>query len=84
MSRSSADLAAERRPAQSLPWLQRLKNYQAINIVVVYGLLLAGCLGWSLIAPEDFSFAAVGNLSVLARQIPITAIAAIGVGLLMI
>jgi simple sugar transport system permease protein len=73
-----------RRPAQSPSWLQRLKNYQAINIVVVYGLLLAGCLGWSLIAPEDFSFATVGNLSVLARQIPIVAIAAIGVGLLMI
>ncbi len=84
MSQSSADLAAIRRPAQSPPWLQRLKNYQAINIVIVYGLLLAVCVGWSLAAPEDFSFATVGNLSVLARQIPITAIAAIGVGLLMI
>ena len=84
MSRSSADLAVERRPAQSPPWLQRLKNYQAINVVVVYTVLLGTCLAWSLIAPENFSFATVGNLSVLARQIPITAIAAVGVGLLMI
>ena len=84
MAQSSADLAVLRRQAQSPPWLQRLKNYQAINIVVVYGLLLVVCVAWSLIAPEDFSFATVGNLSVLARQIPITAIAAIGVGLLMI
>ena len=84
MSRSSADLAAGLRPVQNLPWLQRLKNYQAINIVVVYALLLVGCVAWSLIAPDNFSFATVGNLSVLARQIPITAIAAVGVGLLMI
>ena len=73
-----------RRPAESPAWLRRIKNYQAINIVIVYGLLLIVLFGWSLIAPEDFSFATTGNLSVLARQIPITAIAAVGVGLLMI
>ncbi len=84
MTESSADLAAARRPAQSPAWLQRLKNYQAISIVVVYGLLLTVSIVWSLAAPQDFSFATVGNLSVLARQIPVTAIAAIGVGLLMI
>ncbi len=84
MAQSSADLAAMRRPTQGPAWLQRLKNYQAINIVIVYALILVVFFGWSFLAPQDFAFATVGNLSVLARQIPITAIAAIGVGLLMI
>ncbi len=85
MVQSSADLAATRQPPQSPPWLQRLKNYQSISIVVVYGLFLAVCVGWSLaIAPEDFRFATVGNLAILSQQIPITAIAAVGIGLLMV
>ncbi len=82
MAESRVDLAAMRRPAERPAWLRRLKNYQAINIVIVYAALLIVLFGWSLIG--DFSFATTGNLSVLARQIPITAIAAVGVGLLMI
>lgn len=77
-------MAAARRPVQSRPWLQRLKDYQAINIVVVYGSLVLVSVVWSLVAPEGFRFVSVANFSVLAQQIPITAIAAIGVGLLMI
>ena len=73
-----------RQPAGSPAWLRRIKNYQAINIVIVYALLLIVLFGWSFITPEDFGFGTTANLSVLARQIPITAIAAIGVGLLMV
>lgn len=72
-----------RRPT-GLPWLRRLRNYQSLNIVVVYGLLLTVSVVWSLAAPEDFRFLTVANFSILAQQIPITATAAIGVGLLMI
>jgi simple sugar transport system permease protein len=41
-------------------------------------------IGWSLIYPEDLRFATEGNFAILSQQIPITAIAAIGVGMLMI
>lgn len=39
---------------------------------------------WTVLTGGDFKFFTVGNLSVLSQQIPITAIAAIGVGILMI
>src|ERR1044072_999308 len=81
--KTSAELAAARRPVGSHPPGERLRRYQAITIVFVFGALLIVCIGWSLVQP-DFRFASVGNLSVLAQQIPVTAIAAIGVGLLMI
>ncbi len=84
MSQISADLAAARRVPQGAPWLWRLKRYQAISVVVVYGLLLAVCLAWSFAAPSAFAFATTGNLAVLSQQIPVTAIAAIGVGILMV
>lgn len=83
-TQTSAELAHLRRPAAGNPTWRRLKNYQAINIVVVYGLVLIICAGWSLLFPEELRFASEGNLSILAQQIPVTAIAAIGVGLLMI
>lgn len=81
---TSAELAARRRPAAmgSLWW--RLRRYQAANIVIIYTVLLIVCVGWSLLRPDEFRFATEANLSVLAQQIPVTAIVAIGVGLLMI
>jgi simple sugar transport system permease protein len=81
---SNAELAALRRPAGSGTLWRRLKNYQAINIVVVVAIFLFVCVGWSLVAPEQLRFASEGNLAVLSQQIPVTAIASIGVGLLMI
>jgi simple sugar transport system permease protein len=81
---TSTDLAATRLPRARSHTLRWLRNYQAANIVIVYGALLIVCLGWSLLHPEQLRFAAEGNLAILAQQIPVTAIAAIGVGLLMI
>ena len=81
--KTSAELVAARRPAAGHPTWERLRRYQAINIVIVFGVLLIVCVGWSFVHP-DFRFASVGNLSVLAQQIPVTAVAAVGVGLLMI
>ncbi|HET7714924.1 MAG TPA: hypothetical protein VFK86_04795, partial [Bauldia sp.] len=81
---TSADLAAMRRPAAAHPVWRRLKTYQAINIVIVFVLLLIVVIGWSLLYPEDIRFATEGNFAILSQQIPITAIAAIGVGMLMI
>ena len=73
-----------RKPAVGNPFLHRLKRYQAINIVVVYGLLVGVCVVWSLLFPEELRFAAEGNLAILSQQLPVTGIVAIGVGLLMI
>lgn len=81
---TSADLAALRRPSAGNPVWRRLKGYQAINIAIVFVLLLAVAIGWSLIDPETLRFATEGNFAILSQQIPITAIAAIGVGMLMI
>ncbi|MFO1070786.1 MAG: ABC transporter permease [Geminicoccaceae bacterium] len=81
---TSAEMAARRRPAGAdSPW-RRLGRYQAINIVVIYAVVLVVAVGWSLVRPDQLSFATAGNLAVLAQQIPVTAIVAIGVGLLMI
>jgi simple sugar transport system permease protein len=81
---TSADLAALRRPAAGNPVWQRLKTYQAINIVIVFVVLLVVVIVWSLLYPDDIRFATEGNFAILSQQIPITAIAAIGVGMLMI
>lgn len=81
---TSADLAAMRRPYAGNPIWRRLKSYQAINIVIVFILLLVVAIGWSLLYPEDLRFATEGNFAILSQQIPITAIAAIGVGMLMV
>lgn len=84
MTDIGADLAAARRPVHRRPWLQRLRKYQAISVVVVFVVLIAACFIGSLASPDSFAFATMGNLAVLSQQIPVTAIAAIGVGLLMI
>ncbi|MCB1499860.1 MAG: ABC transporter permease [Bauldia sp.] len=81
---SSADLAAMRRPAAGNALVARLRNYQATNIVVVFLVLMAAAIGWSILYPEQLRFATAGNLAILSQQIPVTAIVAIGVGLLMI
>ncbi|MEZ5668481.1 MAG: ABC transporter permease [Alphaproteobacteria bacterium] len=73
-----------RRRDQGPPWLVGLKRYQGISVVLVYGVFLAVCFVWSVSTP-NFAFATTNNLTVLlALKIPTTAIAAIGVGLLMI
>lgn len=64
--------------------LRRLKRYPAINIVVVYALFLLGLALFTIAKGGDFAFYSELNLSVLSQQIPITAIVAIGVGILMI
>ncbi len=78
----SSDLRYKRRLDDSL--LTRIRNYQAINVVVVAVLFLTALAFWSIATGGEFAFYNVLNLSVLAQQIPITAIVAIGVGLLMI
>ncbi len=81
---TNAELAALRRPAAGNATWRALRNYQAINIVVLVTLFLGFCTIYSLLYPEQLRFASLGNLSVLSQQVPVTAIAAIGVGLLMI
>lgn len=81
---TSADLAAMRRPPAGNPLIARARHYQAINIVVLFVALLVVVVGWSLIAPEQLRFATFGNIAILMQQVPVTAIAAIGVGILMV
>lgn len=81
-SRDKADARYRRGRDTSL--LRRLRRYQAINIVGVYLLLLLGLALWTVAKGGNFAFFTQLNLSVLAQQIPITAIVALGVGLLMV
>lgn len=81
---SSNSVQGRYRHEQDEKILQRLKRYPAINIVVVYGLILLGLAVWTIASRGEFAFFTSLNLSVLAQQIPITAIVAVGVGLLMI
>ena len=81
---TNAELAALRRPAAGNPTWRAVRNYQAINIVLLVTLFLGFCTGYSLLYPDQLRFASLGNLSVLSQQVPVTAIVAIGVGLLMI
>lgn len=83
-TRTGADLAAVRQPAIGNPTLQRLKRYQAANIVVVYGLLVIIGISWSLLFPDQLRFAVPDNLAILSQQVPVTAIVALGVGMLMV
>ena len=80
---TNADRAGRRYRDRSGPWA-RFKAYQAFSIVAVSIAFLLALVLWTLISGGEFKFFSYGNLSVLAQQIPITAIAAIGVGLLMI
>lgn len=81
---SNAELAAMRRPKAGNSFVARARAYQATNILVIFLALVAVVVAWSLIEPDQLRFATEGNLAILSQQIPITAIAAIGVGMLMI
>jgi simple sugar transport system permease protein len=63
---------------------RRLHRGTATNVTLLFALLLAVMALASLLLPVQINFYTAGNLSVLAQQLPIIAITAIGVGILMI
>lgn len=83
MVETNAERAGRRYRDQSGLWA-RFKGLQAVSIVVVSLGFLAALVLWTLLTGGEFKFFTYGNLSVLSQQIPITAIAALGVGILMI
>ena len=84
-TQTSADLAAMRRPAAGNPiWRRREELPGDQHRRRLSSLLLVVASAGACIAPEQLRFATEGNLAILSQQIPITAIAAIGVGILMI
>jgi simple sugar transport system permease protein len=64
--------------------LDRLRSHPAGSVTLVFPIVLALCIGVSLLWPEHFRFATVQNLTILQRAIPTVGITALGVGLLMI
>ena len=80
---TNADRAGRRYRDQSGLWA-RFKAFQAVSIVAVSIGFMGILVLWTVLTGGDFKFFTAGNLSVLSQQIPITAIAAIGVGILMI
>jgi len=63
---------------------QKFMRNASANIAILSILILAGTIGATIAYPDTFNFYTTGNLSVLAQQIPVIAIMAIGAGLLMI
>lgn len=84
VSATSVTDSARYKRGRNETFLTRLRNYQAINVVAVCILFVIGLALWTLATGGEFAFFSTLNLSVLAQQIPITAIVAVGVGLLMI
>ena len=86
MSTATTPEAADTRYRRSMDesLLRRLRHYPAINVVVVCLLFLFALAVSAVATGGEFAFFHPLNLSVLAQQVPITAIVALGVGLLMI
>jgi simple sugar transport system permease protein len=56
----------------------------AVNITILSALILVVTIIATMVYPDSFNFYTSGNLEVLTQQVPVMAIAAIGVGFLMI
>ena len=54
------------------------------GIVIVFSLVLLGCIVFGLIFPSDFRFLTAGNTATLFRSVPLLGIMSLGVGMLMI
>ena len=54
------------------------------GIVVVFSLVLSGCIVVGLIFPTDFRFLAADNITTLLRSVPLLGIMSLGVGMLMV
>ncbi len=65
-------------------WQSEFMKGSAANILILTALILFATIFGSLYAPSEFPFYTTGNLSVLAQQIPVIAIIALGAGILMI
>lgn len=63
---------------------QKFMRNASANIAILSALILVGTVVASVLYPSTFNFYTAGNLSVLAQQIPVIAILALGAGLLMI
>jgi simple sugar transport system permease protein len=82
-SRQLADGAASTR-YKKMTWQRLLMRSSATNIGILWLLVALACALAYVIYPNDFNFFTSGNLAVLAQQIPIMGIVAVGVGFLMI
>ncbi len=69
---------------QQSSWFNRVRMHPAGPVVMLFLMLLAGCVIASLVFPEDFRFLSQRNATLLMRAIPLFGIIALGVGLLMI
>jgi simple sugar transport system permease protein len=79
----AATSASAGRYTQMTFWT-RLRRHPTTNVAVLYTLLFGTCLIVSLLFPASLHFLEAGNLNVLAQQVPVIAILAVGAGMLMI
>lgn len=63
---------------------QKFMRNASANIAILSALIVAGTVAATILNPTTFNFYTAGNLSVLAQQIPVIAILALGAGILMI
>lgn len=77
-----SDAAATR--YRKATWFSLLMRNSSTNIAVLTVLILVATILATIAQPGTFNFYTTGNLSVLAQQVPVIAIMALGAGLLMI
>lgn len=79
---SAASSAASTR-YRELTWRRLLMRSSAANIGMLFVLVMLATGIASALYPTDFNFYTSGNLAVLAQQVPVMAVVAIGAGFLM-
>lgn len=82
MNNSVATAASTRYVQKGL--LDRFRAHPAGNVVLVFLLVLVGCILVGMLFPDSFRFTSRSNLIVMQRAIPTLGIMSLGVGILMI
>ena len=64
-------------------WSQLLRQ-PGVNILVVFVGLQILCVGYALVAPDNFPYLSSTNIGLILKAVPVLGIMALGVGLLMV
>lgn len=72
------------RSAGPLAWLRRRRGQGAFEIALLFVLLQVALVAYALAAPEQFRYLSEANINVMLQSIPVLAILALGVGVLMV
>jgi simple sugar transport system permease protein len=79
-----ADSRGATRSSRPVDWLLRRRGRGAFEIGLLFLLLQGGLVVYALAAPEEFRYLDAANINIMLQSIPVLAILALGVGVLMV